>query len=322
MGMLVDGQWRDEGYDTEKSGGRFERSDAVFRQWVTMDGASGFKAEPGRYHLYIAYVCPWAHRTLIWRALKGLEDLISVSVTAVGMGQQGWHFDRSQGSSGDSILGAEYLHQIYTAASPDYTGRVTVPTLWDRERRTIVSNESADIVRMFNTAFNACGANDLDLYPESLRAQIDAVNERVYRTVNNGVYRCGFATSQQAYDEAFDELFASLDWLEQRLAGQRYLVGGQLTEADWRLFPTLMRFDLAYHGNFKCNARMLKDYPNLWAYARELYQYPGIADTVNIDHIKRGYYSIERVNPAGIVPKGPVIDFTASHDRARLPAAA
>ncbi len=318
MGMLVNGVWQDEPPDADTSGGRFERPPSQFRHWITADGASGFRAEPGRYHLCVAYVCPWAHRTLIWRTLKGLEGLIGVSITARAMGPQGWHFDTAEGASGEPILGAQYLHQVYTAADPHFTGRVTVPVLWDKQRRTVVSNESSEIIRMFNTAFDGCGANDLDLYPEPLRAEIDALNERIYRCVNNGVYRCGFATSQHAYEDAFDALFETLDFLEARLARQRYLVGDRLTEADWRLFPTLLRFDLAYHGNFKCNARMLHEYPNLWAYTRELYQHPGITGTLDIDHIKRGYYGIARVNPTGIVPRGPDIDFEAPHDRARL----
>lgn len=320
MGMLVDGHWQEED-PAPGTDGRFQRPDSAFRGWITADGSSGFAAEPGRYHLYIAYVCPWAHRTLIWRALKGLHDMIGVSATAMAMGPQGWHFGRAQGSDGDPLLGAGYLHQIYTAADPRYTGRVTVPVLWDRQRETIVSNESADIIRMFNAAFDGCGANALDLYPEPLRAAIDALNARIYETVNNGVYRCGFATRQQAYDEAFDALFDTLDWLEQRLATRRYLTGERLTEADWRLFPTLVRFDMAYYGNFKCNARALREYPNLWHYTRELYQHPGIAGTVDFAHIKGGYYGIGRLNPSGIVPRGPQLDFCAPHDRARLPAA-
>jgi len=322
MGMLVDGQWTDAWYDTEKTGGRFERWTSAFRDAVTADGSSPFKAEAGRYHLYIAYACPWAHRTLIFRALKGLEDAISVDVVAPAMGGEGWFFTDYPGSTPDTLNGARHLHEVYTKAEPTYSGRVTVPVLWDRREATIVNNESSEIIRMFNTAFDGFARADVDLYPAALRAEIDAINAVVYDTVNNGVYKCGFATSQEAYEEAFDALFQTLDELEARLGRDRYLVGKRITEADWRLFPTLVRFDLAYHGAFKCNKRRLVDYPNLWAYCRELYQMPGIAETVNFDHIKRGYYGIAQVNPTGIVPKGPEIEFTAPHDRERLPAAA
>lgn len=321
MGLLVNGQWQDAWYDTDSTGGRFERGEPGFRDWITADGSSGFKAAPGRYHLYVAYSCPWAHRALIWRSLKGLKDAISVSFVAYAMGDQGWYFDPADGSTGDPILGSACLHQVYTAARPDFTGRVTVPVLWDRQTRTIVNNESSEIIRMLNSAFDGCGASGPDLYPEPLRAEIDAINQVIYDNVNNGVYKCGFATMQHAYEEAFDTLFATLDTLEQHLGEHRYLVGDTLTEADWRLYPTLLRFDLAYHGNFKCNARMLKDYPNLWGYCRELYQHPGIAGTSNIENIKRGYYLIPRINPTGIIPKGPFIDFNAPHDRDRLLAA-
>jgi putative glutathione S-transferase len=321
MGLLVNGRWQDAWYDTDSSGGRFQRSESGFRDWVTADGSSGFRAEPGRYHLYVAYSCPWAHRALIWRSLKGLENAISVSFVAYAMGDQGWYFDPADGSTGDPIMGSEYLHQIYTAARSDCTGRVTVPVLWDKKTGTIVNNESSEIIRMLNSAFDGCGATGPDLYPEPLRTEIDAINQVIYDNVNNGVYKCGFATTQHAYEEAFDTLFATLDALERHLGEHRYLVGDTLTEADWRLYPTLLRFDLAYHGNFKCNARMLKDYPNLWGYCRELYQHPGIAGTSNLENIKRGYYLMRRVNPTGIVPKGPFIDVKAPHDRNRLPAA-
>lgn len=328
MGRLINGEWHDQSYDTGKQGGRFKREDAVFRNWITVDGSAGpsgdggFKAEPGRYHLYVSYACPWAHRTLIFRKLKQLEDVISVDVVHWHMAENGWELKAGEGATGDSLFGADYLHQIYTRAKPDYTGRVTVPTLWDKERGTIVSNESADIIRMLNTAFDAYGDPDLDFYPEALRGEIDAVNKQVYDTVNNGVYRTGFATTQEAYEEAYDALFATLEELEQRLAKQRYLAGNRLTEADWRAFTTLLRFDPVYHGHFKCNKRKLAEYPNLSAYTRELYQVPGVADTVNMHHIKHHYYvSHTTVNPTGIVPKGPDIDFTAPHGRERLNAA-
>ena len=325
MGLLIEGVWHDQWYDTAKSGGRFERQDSVFRNWVTPDGApgpsgeGGFAAEAGRYHLYVSLACPWAHRTLIFRELKGLADAIGVSVVHWHMAEQGWQFKAAPGATPDSLRGARHLHEIYTAARPDYTGRVTVPVLWDTARDTIVSNESSEIVRMLNGAFGDLTAGTPDYYPESLRAEIEAVNEPVYRTVNNGVYRAGFATSQAAYDEAVEALFETLDWLEARLAGQRYLVGDRITEADWRLFTTLVRFDPVYVGHFKCNKRRLADYPNLWAYTRDLYQVPGVAETVNLEHIKSHYYvSQTTVNPTGVVPLGPEIDFAAPHDRDRF----
>ena len=328
MGLLIDGVWHDRGTDTESTGGRFLRRDARFRNWVTPDGApgpsgeGGFKAESGRYHLYVSYACPWAHRTLIFRKLKRLEDAIPVSVVHWHMGAEGWEFRDGPGCTPDTANGARALREVYLKAKPDYSGRVTVPVLWDTQRATIVSNESSEIIRMFNAAFNALGDAALDFYPEDLRAEIDAINARVYASVNNGVYRCGFATSQDAYEEAFDALFETLDDLEDRLARQRYLLGERLTEADWRLFTTLLRFDPVYVGHFKCNQRRLADYPNLWGYTRELYQVPGVAETVNLDHIKRHYYgSHESINPSGIVPKGPEIDFTEPHGRARPTAA-
>jgi putative glutathione S-transferase len=328
MGLLVDGKWHDDWYDTEKSGGRFQRFESIFRNWVTADGSpgpsgeGGFKAEPGRYHLYISYSCPWAHRMLIWRKLKGLEDMISLSIADSEKNGEGWTFREGEGLIPDTANGATYLHQVYTKAQPDYSGRVTVPTLWDKERQTIVNNESSELVRMFNAAFDEVGATGPDLYPPELRDEIDALNGRIYETVNNGVYRCGFATGQAAYDEAIGPLFETLDFLEELLSGRRYLTGERITEADWRLFPTLVRFDPAYVGNFKCNLRHLVDYPNLWAYTRELYQMPGIAETVNFRQIKVGYYSIKAVNPSGVVPAGPEIDFTEPHGREHLPAAA
>ena len=322
MGKLIEGVWHDVGYDTKKSGGRFVRWDSQFRNWVTADGSSGFAAEPGRYHLYVSLACPWAHRTLIFRRLKGLQDVVPVSVVHWHMAENGWEFGDDDECTGDRLGGRSYLHQVYTDAKADYSGRVTVPVLWDTRSHTIVNNESSEIIRMFNSAFDAWGDAGLDFYPANLRDEIDAINEVVYRKVNNGVYRAGFATSQEAYEEAFDELFATLDDLDARLARRRYLLGDRLTEADWRLFTTLLRFDPVYHGHFKCNRRRLADYPNLWAYTRELYQVPGVAETVNFHHIKHHYYVSHRtINPTGIVPKGPDIDFTEPHGRGALKAA-
>ena len=332
MGLLIDGVWHDKWYDTKKTGGRFKRQDSAFRNGVTADGSagpnnegggeSGFKAEAGRYHLYVSLACPWAHRTLIFRKLKKLEDLVSLSVVHWHMGEEGWTFEDGAGVIADSVNGAEKLHQVYTTAKPDYTGRVTVPVLWDKQRQTIVSNESAEIIRMFNSAFDGLTGSTLDFYPEALREEIDAVNETVYDKVNNGVYKCGFATEQAPYEEAFDALFETLNGLEERLSRQRYLAGAQITEADWRLFTTLARFDAVYHGHFKCNQRRLVDYPNLWNYTRELYQVPGVAETVDFHHIKHHYYgSHPTVNPSGIVPKGPALDFAAPHGRNALKAA-
>jgi putative glutathione S-transferase len=322
MGRLVEGVWRDEGRDSTRSGGRFVRSETQFHNWITADGRagptgeSGFAAEPGRYHLYVSLACPWAHRTLIMRKLKGLEDAIDVSVVHWHMAEHGWEFREGPGATGDRLYGSRYLHEVYTRAKPDYSGRVSVPVLWDRERRTIVNNESAEIIRMFNAAFDRVGARGPDFYPEPLRGEIDAINDRVFETVNNGVYRAGFATAQDAYEEAVTALFETLDELEARLAHRRYLVGEQITEADIRLFTTLVRFDPVYVGHFKCNLRRLVDYPNLWAYARELYQLPGVADTVDFFHIKQHYYgSHESVNPTGIVPLGPLLDWTELHGR-------
>ena len=322
MGYLERGVWRDAWYDTRATGGEFVRRESQFRSRVTADGASGFPAEQGRYHLYVSAACPWAHRTLIVRALKGLEEAISISIVHPLMLEHGWTFSDEPGCVPDTINGFQYLHQVYSKAQTDYSGRVTVPVLWDRKTGAIVNNESSEIIRMLNGEFNAFARwPALDLYPEPLRADIDRVNELVYASINNGVYRCGFATTQAAYERAFDALFSALDAIEARLAATRYLVGGRITEADWRLFTTVVRFDAVYHGHFKCNLRRIADYPNLSNYMRELYQVPGIADTVNMDHIKRHYYgSHRRINPAGIVPKGPVIDFNAPHDRARLPA--
>lgn len=322
MGLLINGQWIDRWYDTASSGGYFIRSDAQFRNWVTEDGRrgptgeGGFVAEPGRYHLYVSLACPWAHRTLIFRALKGLEAVIPVSVVSPYMGEHGWSFEPVDGVIADPLFQSQYLHQIYLQAKPDYTGRVTVPVLWDKQRNTIVSNESSDIIRMFNSAFDSMGALAGDFYPEVLRAEIDALNALIYERVNNGVYRAGFATSQSAYEEAVQQLFETLEQLEARLARQRYLLGDRITEADWRLFTTLIRFDAVYYGHFKCNIKRLVDYPNLWAFTRELYQWPGVAQTVNLGHIKAHYYrSHPMINPTGIVPVGPLLDLERPHGR-------
>lgn len=329
MGLLVNGQWQDTWYDTEKSGGKFEREDAHFRNWVTVDGEAGpsgrggFKAESGRYHLYVSMACPWAHRTLIFRKLKELESHIDVSVVHPDMLSEGWNFDGPELDSptpiGDALYQSSNYHELYTRAKSDYTGRVTVPVLWDKQQQTIASNESAEIIRMFNSAFNGITGNTADYYPEALRADIDAVNERVYHNVNNGVYKSGFATTQEAYEEAFTALFDTLDWLEQRLSQQRYLAGNLITEADWRLFTTLVRFDAVYVGHFKCNLRRIADYANLQNYLRDLYQQPGIAETVDMVHIKRHYYYSHRnINPTGIVPKGPALSLDARYDRTRF----
>ena len=325
MGLLQDGQWVDQWYDTKSSGGRFVRKDSAFRNWITADGSAGptgqggFKAEAGRYHLYVSLACPWAHRALIFRALKGLEAMIDVSVVHWFMGKEGWTFAPGDGATPDHLHGAEVLHQVYTKADPSYSGRVTVPVLWDKIKGTIVSNESAEIIRMMNSAFDRLGATPGDYYPEPLRAEIDALNARIYDTVNNGVYKAGFATTQEAYEEALVPLFDTLDWLEDRLSRRRYLMGDTLTEADWRLFTTLVRFDPVYVGHFKCNLRRIADYPNLFGYVRDLYQHPGVAGTVDLPHIKKHYYgSHTSVNPTRVVPIGPAIDYNAPHERARL----
>lgn len=327
MGLLIDGKWHDQWYDTDKTGGKFEREAARFRNWVTADGAQGptgkggFRAESGRYHLYVSMACPWAHRTLIFRALKGLEAHVSVSVVHPDMVENGWEFRPGDDRHRDHLHDFQFMHQLYTRAASDYSGRVTVPVLWDRQTQTIVSNESADIIRMFNSAFDEIdGVNSgLDCYPEPLRADIDAVNDRVYRAVNNGVYKAGFATAQDKYEEAYRELFCALDWLEERLSAQRYLVGSQPTEADWRLFTTLIRFDAVYFSHFKCNRQRIDDYPALSAFLRDLYQVDGVADTVDIGQIKRHYYVSQRtINPTQIVPVGPELDFSAPHGREQL----
>jgi putative glutathione S-transferase len=316
MGLLVDGVWQDKWYDTESTGGRFERPQTAFHGRI---GSDRHPAEPGRYHLYVSLACPWAHRTLILRRLKGLEDVISVSAVHPYMGNQGWSFERYPGADGDELYGLEYLHQLYTKADPHYSGRVTVPVLWDKQAQTVVNNESAEIIRMLNSGFDRWGKAELDFYPEPLRPEIDAINDFVYDRVNNGVYKAGFATRQKAYEDAVTALFDALDELEARLGRQRYLVGEQLTEADWRLFTTLVRFDPVYVGHFKCNLRRIADYPNLWGYTRELYQVPGVAETVNLDHIKRHYYtSHPTINPTRIIPAGPVLDFATAHGRGNL----
>jgi len=323
MGLLVDGEWRDKWYDTESTGGKFERSTSEFRNWVTADGSagpsgkSGFQAQSGRYHLYVSYACPWAHRALIFRALKDLTDHISVSVVHPDMMEDGWTFATDfEGATGDTLFGSDFLRDIYIKADPNFTGRVTVPVLWDKAQNTIVSNESAEIIRMFNNAFNEITGNTDDYWPTDLREQIADINERVYETVNNGVYKAGFATSQDAYDDAVHPLFDSLAWLESILENNRFLAGDKLTEADWRLFTTLARFDLVYHTHFKCNHKRLIDYPNLWAYTRQLYQHPDIAETVHFDHIVRHYhFSQTTVNPHQIIPINPTVDFTAPHGR-------
>ncbi|PRX37010.1 putative glutathione S-transferase [Meinhardsimonia xiamenensis] len=323
MGQMIDGKWVAGPIDTRQTGGEFRREPTVFHSWITPDGRpgptgeGGFAAESGRYHLYVSYACPWAHRTLIFRALKGLEPHISISAVHPDMLDDGWTFDTGfPGATGDTLYGLKYLREIYARADPHYTGRVTVPVLWDKERETIVSNESAEIIRMFNSAFDHITGNSDDYWPEDLRAAIEPVNARIYETVNNGVYRAGFASSQSAYDAAATALFGTLDWLEERLATNRYLMGERITEADWRLFPTLARFDTVYHTHFKCNRARIVDYPNLWAYARELWQWPGVAGVTRLDHARRHYYySHESINPNRIVPLCPEIDWQAPHGR-------
>jgi putative glutathione S-transferase len=322
MGQLVNGAWLADDSALRHAAGRFVRPESAFRNWITQDGAAGpggtggFKAERGRYHLYVSLACPWAHRTIIFRSLKKLEDAIGRSVTHWRSREKGWTFEPAAGVVADDVNGCDTIYQLYQIADPAYSGRATVPVLWDKARRTIVNNESSEIIRMLNSAFAQIGAAPGDYYPQPLRPQIDAINERVYRTLNNGVYRTGFARSQQAYEEAVRPLFATLDWLEERLAGSRYLAGAALTEADWRLFTTLVRFDAVYYGHFKCNLQRIVDYPHLWGYTRDLYQHDGIAATVDMHHIKAHYYESHlRVNPTGIVPLGPQLDFTAPHGR-------
>lgn len=322
MGMLIDGAWVDDDATSRNAaGGAFVRAEAKFNSRITADGSSGFKAEPGRYHLFVSAGCPWAHRTILARRLKKLEDVISISFSDLPR-LRSWAFSTGIGRDLAPRDGVFELHRAYTAAVPDYTGRVTVPTLWDKQRWTIVNNESADILRMLNTEFDEWGDGTVDLYPAALRAEIDAINQRVYENVNNGVYRCGFARSQAAYEDAFHRLFETLDWLDERLESRRYLCGDRITEADWRLYVTLVRFDVAYYGNFKCNRQHLHEYPNLSNYLRELYQWPGIAEVTDFDAIKRVYFSIKDVNPSGLIPLGPQdLRLLGPHDRGRLRAA-
>lgn len=323
MGLLVDGVWHDTWYDTKSTGGKFERSQAKFRNWITTDGTAGptgsdgFKAESGRYHLYVSHACPWAHRAMIFRQIKGLANHITTSAVHPDMLTNGWTFEKDDnGATGDALFDLPLAHGIYTRADPNFSGRVTVPILWDKQQNTIVSNESSEIIRMFNTEFDAITGDAQNFWPTALQAEIEPVNDRIYNTLNNGVYRCGFATTQEAYNEAVDPLFDTLDWLEERLSSKRYLMGGQITEADWRLFTTLVRFDAVYHLHFKCNKKRIVDYPNLWAYTRELYQWDGVAGTVNMDHIVRHYhYSHESINPYRIIPINPVINFMEPHAR-------
>ena len=323
MGLLLNGAWQEDISRTKE--GRFIRPAPIFRNFVTRDGSpgpsseGGFAAEAGRYHLYVSLACPWAHRTLIFRALKKLESAVSVSITEPLYGKTGWEFGTARSGTSDTVNGKTTLAEIYLLADPRYTGRVSVPVLWDRKRRTIVNNESSEIIRMLNSAFDAFTDERTDYYPAQLRGEIDAVNDVIYTNINNGVYRAGFATSQEAYEEAAYGIFDTLDKIEERMSRQRFLTGRHLTEADWRLFTTLVRFDTVYYSHFKCNLRRIADYPNLWNYTRDLYQVPGVAETVSIDHIKRHYYGSQRqVNPTGIVPIGPQIDFTAPHDRHRF----
>lgn len=328
MGLLIDGVWHDQWYDTKSSDGKFERAAAKFRNWITTDGGvgpsgtDGFKAESGRYHLYGSYACPWAHRALIFRNLKGLQDHITVSAVHPDMLSDGWTFETDDlGATGDTLYGLPFARDIYTKADPTFSGRVTVPILWDKKRETIVGNESSEIIRMFNSAFDQITGNSDDYWPTELHSAIEPINDRIYDTLNNGVYKSGFATSQQAYDDAVSALFDTMEWLEELLSTQRYLMGDTLTEADWRLFTTLVRFDPVYHLHFKCNRKRLVDYPHLWAYTRELYQKPGVAETVNLDHIIRHYhYSHESINPHRIIPINPVIDFRAAHGRDQVAA--
>jgi putative glutathione S-transferase len=323
MGQLFNGVWEDVWYDTKSTGGAFKRTTTTFRNWITADGSpgpsgeGGFTAESGRYHLYVSHACPWAHRTLIFRRLKGLEDHIGLSVVHPDMLSDGWTFDDGfDGATGDDLFGYSFLREVYLRADPKVSGRVTVPVLWDKARDTIVSNESSEIIRMFNSAFDGLTGNSDDYWPEDLREAIEPVNARIYDTLNNGVYKAGFATTQQAYDDAIRPLFETLDWLEERLGATRYLMGDRPTEADWRLFTTLIRFDPVYHGHFKCNRARIVDYPNLWAYLRDLYQYPGVAGTVHPEHIVRHYhYSHDTINPHRIVPIGPKLDLMAPHGR-------
>jgi len=328
MGQLVNGTWSTEWYDTASTGGAFVRSTSAYRNWITSDGAAGpsgrggFKAESGRYHLYVSHACPWAHRTMIFRAIKGLTPHISVSVVHPDMLDDGWTFETGfDGATGDTLFGLQFMRDIYLKADPKTSGRVTVPVLWDKKQDTIVSNESSEIIRMFNSAFDGITGNHTDYWPVEIRDDIETVNQRIYDTLNNGVYKAGFATTQSAYDQAITPLFETLDWLDAHLSSHRYLMGDRLTEADWRLFTTLIRFDAVYHLHFKCNRKRIVDYPNLWAYTRELFQMPGVAETVNMPHIVRHYhYSHDSINPHRIIPTNPELDFFAPHHRGKLAA--
>lgn len=316
MGLLVDGEWRDQWYDTKSSRGHFIRQESQFRNWITKDGSagptgeSGFKAEPNRYHLYVSLACPWAHRTLLMRKIKGLETIISISIVNPLMAENGWTFEPDEGVIPDPVINAKYLYQLYTHVKPEYSGRVTVPVLYDLQQNQIVNNESSEILRMFNEAFDSVGAKEGDYYPETLRPEIDVLNEKVYHTVNNGVYKAGFATEQGVYEEEVSKLFKTLDELETRLSENRFLLGKEITEADWRLFTTLIRFDSVYYSHFKCNLNRIVDYKNLWRYTRELYNEVGVSETVNFKHIKEHYFrSHLNINPTGIVPLGPELNF-------------
>lgn len=325
MGLLVEGVWQDEWYETSKTEGKFKREGSQYRNWITPkdsptpSGKKGYRPEKDRYHLYVSLACPWAHRTLIFRKLKSLEEIITLSVVSPFMLENGWEFNPDKGGTKDDLLGSQFLYQVYQQDTPDYTGRVTVPILWDKKTKTIVSNESSEIIRMFNLAFNPITGNTLDFYPPALQEEINDINDTIYDAINNGVYKCGFATTQAAYEEAFDKLFDALDKVETRLSTQRYLIGEKLTEADWRLFTTLIRFDAVYYTHFKTNKKRISDYPNIFNYLLELYQYPGVSDTVNFYHIKAHYYySHSMINPTRIIPKGPDIDYDQPHDRDRL----
>lgn len=318
LGILANGKWISEREQEDKQG-KFIRPSTTFRNSITADGSSGFKAEPGRYHLYISWACPWAHRTVIMRQLKGLEDVISLSVVAPEIEQNSWEFSDEPGCIPDTVNNTRYLWEVYLKADPNYSGRVTVPVLWDKKTNTIVNNESREIIRIFDAQFNAFARKDLNFYPKDLQTIIDETIDSIYQPINNGVYRSGFATTQSAYEESVTELFAALDHWEEVLEEQRYLCGDFITEADWCMFTTLFRFDAVYYVHFKCNLRRIVDYPNLWNYLKDLYQQPGVKETCNLDHIKRHYYkSHPKVNPTRIVPKGPIINFNEPHNRSKL----
>ncbi len=319
MGLLIKGKWKNKWYDTRSTGGRFVRKESQFRNWVTTDGSSGYKAEPHRYHLYISLACPWAHRTTIFLKLKDLEEIISVSIVDPVMGDNGWEFTNSSDTIPDTLYGKKFLYQIYTKAKPDCSGRVTTPVLWDKKNETIVNNESSEIIRMFNSEFNEITKNSMNYYPKELQDKINQLNSIIYENVNNGVYKCGFATTQEAYDESFFKLFDTLENLENILEGNRYLTGSIITEADWRLFTTLIRFDIVYYNHFKCNLKRIEDFENLRNYLRDLYRFPGIKETVNLEHIKTHYYvSHKTINPSGIIPNGPEIDYDLPSKRLKL----